>query len=52
MFYGCSGYPDCDFILWNRPLDRKCEKCESLLVEKKSKKANIVCSNKECDYFE
>ncbi len=52
IFYGCSGYPDCEFTLWNKPLDRKCPQCESLLVEKKSKKANIVCSNKECDYTE
>ena len=20
MFFGCSNYPDCDFVLWNRPV--------------------------------
>ncbi|RPF56006.1 type I DNA topoisomerase [Aquisalibacillus elongatus] len=50
-FYGCDQYPDCDFISWDKPIDRPCPKCESLLVEKKKKKATqIVCT--ECDYKE
>ena len=52
VFYGCSGYPDCQQSFWNRPVDKKCPKCGSLLVEKKSKGANFACSNQECDYKE
>lgn len=52
LFYGCSGYPDCQQSFWNRPVDKKCPKCGSLLVEKKSKGANFACSNQECDYKE
>ena len=52
IFYGCSGYPDCQQSFWNRPVDKKCPKCGSLLVEKKSKGANFACSNQECDYKE
>jgi len=48
IFYGCSNYPDCDFALWDKPTDEKCPKCTSLLVETKRKQ--IKCSNKECDY--
>jgi len=48
IFYGCSNWPKCDFALWDRPIREKCPKCGSLLVETKRKQ--IKCSNKECDY--
>ncbi|MCR6111133.1 type I DNA topoisomerase [Bacillus sp. A301a_S52] len=51
LFYGCDRYPECDFISWDKPISRPCPKCESLLVEKKSKKGvNVHCT--ECDYKE
>ena len=51
VFYGCSNYPDCDFVLWNEPNGGKCPKCSSLLINRYLKKGNkISCSNKECDY--
>jgi DNA topoisomerase-1 len=31
-FYGCSRYPDCDFSLWDRPLNQPCPECGSLLT--------------------
>lgn len=50
-FYGCDRFPDCDFVSWDKPISRPCPKCESLLVEKKSKKeTRIQCTN--CDYKE
>ncbi len=52
IFYGCSGYPDCQQSFWNRPVDKKCPECGSLLVEKKSKGADFACSNQECSYKE
>lgn len=52
IFYGCSGYPDCDVTFWNKPIDRTCPKCGSLLVENTTKKYRYKCSNKECDYKE
>ena len=48
-FYGCSGYPDCDQVFWYRPVDKKCPKCGSLLVERGKK---LSCSNEECHYTE
>ena len=52
IFYGCSGYPDCDFALWNEPTGEKCPECGSLLVKRITKKYNqIICSSKECKYF-
>jgi len=49
IFYGCSKWPECDFALWDKPTGEKCPKCKSLLI--KSKKGEIKCSNKECDYI-
>ncbi|YCA42577.1 type I DNA topoisomerase [Bacillus sp. JZ8] len=51
LFYGCTNYPSCDFLSWDKPIARKCPKCESLLVEKKQKKGvQVTCT--ECDYKE
>lgn len=51
LFYGCSRFPECDFISWDKPLPRSCPKCEGLLVEKKLKKGvQVQCVN--CDYKE
>ena len=36
-FYGCSNYPDCDYVSWNRPTKIQCPECEARLVEKRSK---------------
>ncbi|MFR8072198.1 MAG: type I DNA topoisomerase [Anaerovoracaceae bacterium] len=52
IFYGCSGYPNCDQVFWNKPVNKKCPKCGSLLVEKKGKDTKYACSNSECDYRE
>ncbi len=52
IFYGCSGYPDCQQSFWNRPVDKKCPDCGSLLVEKKTKNSKYACSNPECGYKE
>jgi len=53
IFFGCSNYPDCDFVLWNRPVAETCPKCGApYLVEKTTKKLGrqILCNNEDCDY--
>ncbi len=53
MFFGCSNYPNCDFVLWSRPVDETCPKCGALfLVEKTTKKHGhqMLCHNEACDY--
>ncbi|CEG22467.1 DNA topoisomerase 1 [Planococcus massiliensis] len=51
VFYGCERYPECDFVSWDKPIERPCPKCNELLVEKKVKKGvQINCTN--CDYKE
>lgn len=50
-FYGCENYPECDFMSWDKPINRPCPKCDSLLIEKKVKKGvQVQCTN--CDYAE
>ena len=53
VFFGCSNYPDCDFVLWNRPFIEKCPQCDApFLVEKITKKhgRQLLCNNEDCDY--
>ncbi len=50
-FYGCSNYPDCDFVSWNEPVDEKCPVCNSFMYIKSNKSGvTINCSNKDCKY--
>ena len=44
-YYGCLGFPDCDFMSWSRPSSVKCPDCGGMMVEKGQ---NLVCSNEDC----
>ncbi len=49
-YYGCEHNPECDFMVWDKPLNKKCPKCGSIMLEKKSRgKVIEYCSNEECD---
>ncbi|MGN1043719.1 MAG: type I DNA topoisomerase [Acutalibacteraceae bacterium] len=50
IFYGCSNYPECDFVSWDEPMNEKCPKCGDTLFKKNTKKPKIYCANKECGY--
>lgn len=55
IFFGCSGYPKCDFVSWYKPVAKACPSCENpYLVEKYSKKQGeyLACPVKECGYKE
>ena len=48
-FYGCSNYPNCDFVSWSKPTGEICEHCGSYMIEKVTKsETKSVCSNKDC----
>ena len=50
-FYGCSNYPECSFVSWDRPTGKRCPQCNAIMVERRTKKGKlIICSNKECNY--
>ncbi len=53
VFYGCTGYPKCNFALWDKPVNETCPQCQSsYLLSKYSKKdgEKIKCPNKDCGY--
>jgi DNA topoisomerase-1 len=55
IFYGCSNYPDCDFVLWNRPVPEPCPICGAkYTIVKTTKKSGTVryCSNENCKFKE
>jgi DNA topoisomerase-1 len=52
-FYGCSSYPNCDFVSWDRPRAEKCPRCGSpYLLDKYSRREGpfVACPDKECGY--
>jgi len=54
IFYGCSNYPKCSFVTWNKPVNKRCPQCNSILVISNTKKSGLCfkCSNSDCDYKE
>ncbi len=50
VFYGCSNYPNCDFVSWNEPTNERCPNCGEVLFKKKGKKQILFCENKDCGY--
>jgi DNA topoisomerase-1 len=54
-FFSCSRYPNCEFALWDRPINKPCPSCKApFLVEKVSKSTgtSVQCRNEECGYKE
>jgi len=52
-FYGCTRYPECDFISHFKPINQDCPKCGQFMVEKYDKKngSHKACINPNCDYL-
>ena len=46
-YYGCSSYPECDFMSWQRPSGEKCPDCGNVLLEKGNK---LVCMDAQCGF--
>lgn len=47
-YYGCINYPECDFMVWQKPSAEKCPECGSIMLEKGNK---LVCSKEDCGYI-
>ena len=46
-YFGCIGYPDCDFMSWQKPSKEKCPKCGGPMVEKGNR---LVCMDEKCGF--
>lgn len=49
-FFGCSNYPNCDFVSWYEPTTEKCPQCGAVLFKKKGKKPKLFCNTEGCGY--
>ncbi len=53
IFYSCSGYPKCDYALWNAPVKESCPDCNWPILTLKTTKSRgpeKACPQKECKY--
>ena len=48
-YYGCENNPECDFMSWQKPSDKKCPNCGVYMLEKGNK---LVCADEQCGYVE
>ena len=48
-YYGCENNPECEFMSWQKPSQKKCPKCGQYMVERGNK---LLCSDKQCGYVE
>ncbi len=48
QFFGCSNYPNCNFMTWDKPTGENCPKCGKSLF--KGKGGLITCPDEKCGY--
>ena len=46
-YYGCIDNPECDFMVWQKPVEEKCDRCGSIMLQKGSK---LVCADESCGF--
>ena len=51
-FYGCTKYPECTFVLWQRPIAEPCPECgATFLVERQTRQGReLRCAGEGCNY--
>ncbi len=49
-FYGCLGYPECNFMTWFVPTEEHCPQCQSTLFKKGGKTGMLICQKDGCGY--
>lgn len=42
-FYGCDRYPACDFVSWNKPVDRACASCGNAYLVESGRRGQDKC---------
>lgn len=48
-YFGCINNPECDFMSWSKPIEKKCPECGGYMVEKGNK---IACADDQCGHVE
>jgi DNA topoisomerase-1 len=51
-FYGCSAYPTCKFVVWQRPVPEPCPKCGAPFVTERMVRGRQLrsCVREGCDF--
>ena len=49
-FYGCEGYPECNFMTWSTPVEDRCPKCGNTLFKKGGRAGKLVCEKPDCGF--
>ncbi|MBQ3180531.1 MAG: type I DNA topoisomerase [Firmicutes bacterium] len=49
-FYGCSNYPECKYVSWDKPIEEKCQECGTQMSEKVFRNGQrvVLCPNQTC----
>ena len=52
VFYGCSAYPGCKFVVWQRPVAEPCPKCGAPFVTERVARGRTIrtCVREGCDF--
>ena len=53
-YYGCEKNPQCEFMVWDMPVDKKCPRCGKIMLKKSARGGGkLYCMDKdECGYKE
>ncbi|MCD7955779.1 MAG: type I DNA topoisomerase [Lachnospiraceae bacterium] len=46
-YFGCEGAPECEFMSWAKPSEKRCPQCGGYMVERGNR---LVCEDKACGY--
>ncbi len=46
-YFGCEDAPNCEFMSWQKPSEKKCPECGTYMIEKGNK---LLCTNETCGY--
>src|SRR5438046_4332340 len=51
-FFGCSAYPNCKFVLWQRPVPEPCPKCAAPFTTERAVRGRVLrrCVREGCDF--
>ena len=47
VYYGCEGYPNCEYMTWDEPVAATCDKCGATLFKKGGR---LYCAKEGCGF--
>lgn len=50
VFYGCSRFPECDFVSWSKPVEKRCPECGGVMAIANRAGNQVKCN--DCNHRE